>query len=394
MKFFTSILTLVLSLAGFGLFAQPLNLPVTFNDDSINYGLTDFGGNASEIVVDPTDAGNKVARSTKTAGAELWAGTTIGGSVGFSSPVPFAAGNTTMTVRVWSPDAGIPVLLKAEAASDPTISVETLANTTVAMAWETLTFDFSNQAPGTAAINFGNSYNKVSIFFNFGTTGAQAGEKTYFWDDVQFGGEPVETSTIKFQVDMSDYTGSFTTAFISGGFNDWSGGANPLTDMGDGIWETTLTFTNGTILEYKFQLDEWSVDEQFQDGDPCTLTDPSGQFVNRVLEVTQDGTVCYEWQTCISCVPVSVFERPVVDLTLFDLVPNSVIDNTLIKFNTEVSDKKEVRIFNTSGMLISQFRVDAFTTQFLLPTADLAPGMYFVYVQAGQQMATKRMIKL
>jgi hypothetical protein len=93
-----------------------------------------------------------------------------------------------MTVRVWSPDAGTPIRLKVENAANPTISVETEANTTVAGQWQTLEFNFANQAPGTAALNVANTYNKLSLFFNFGTTGAMAGEKTYYWDDVKFGG--------------------------------------------------------------------------------------------------------------------------------------------------------------------------------------------------------------
>ena len=95
-----------------------------------------------------------------------------------------------MSVRVWSPDAGIQVRLKVEDAADPTKSVETEATTTVANAWETLTFDFANQAAGTAALNLAYTYNKISIFFNFGVTGAVAGAKTYYFDDVAFGGTP------------------------------------------------------------------------------------------------------------------------------------------------------------------------------------------------------------
>ncbi len=171
---------------------DPVSLPVTFDDDEINYGLTDFGGNASEIIVDPTNAENKVAKSIKTETAETWAGTTIGGTVGFDAPIAFAEGSTTMTVAVWSPTAGTPVRLKVEAASDPTITVETETNTTVAEAWEVMSFDFSNEAPGTAELNFASSYNKASIFFNFGTDGATAGEQTYYWDDVEFGGGGVE----------------------------------------------------------------------------------------------------------------------------------------------------------------------------------------------------------
>ncbi|MHC1778388.1 MAG: T9SS type A sorting domain-containing protein [Lentimicrobium sp.] len=166
---------------------DPIYLPVTFENEELNYGLTDFGGTASEIVVDPDNNENKVAKTIKTESAETWAGTTVGGNIGFGSPIPFAVGETFMTVEVWSPEAGTPVRLKVEAANDPTISVETEATTTVANGWQTLVFDFSNEATGTAELNFAYSYNKASIFFNFGTTGAAAGEQTYYWDDMKFG---------------------------------------------------------------------------------------------------------------------------------------------------------------------------------------------------------------
>jgi hypothetical protein len=175
-----------------------LELPVTFENAELDYGLTDFGGNASEIVVDPTNAGNKVAKSVKTVEAELWAGTTVGGTAGFASAIPFAEGATKMSLRVWSPTAGIPVRLKVEASNDPTISVETEATVTLAGQWEILIFDFANQAPGTEAINFSRSYNKASVFFNFGTTGAEAGEQTYYWDDMVFGELVVEEQVITF----------------------------------------------------------------------------------------------------------------------------------------------------------------------------------------------------
>ncbi len=164
-----------------------IDLPVTFEGTTVNYALTDFGGNASTVEADPTNAANTVAKTIKTAGAELWAGTTIGTNAGFASDIPFTESETKMTVRVWSPDAGIPIRLKAEDSGDPTRSVETEAMTTIAGDWQTLEFDFANEAAGTAAINFSFVYDKLSIFFNFGTTGAMAGEKTYYWDDVKFG---------------------------------------------------------------------------------------------------------------------------------------------------------------------------------------------------------------
>jgi hypothetical protein len=171
-----------------------MNLPVTFDDATVDYGVVGFGGaEQSSIVTDPTLASNKVAKVIKTNTAELWAGTTVTAvnaasfQTGFSGNIPFAAGATKMNVRVWSPHAGIPVRLKVEDKNDGTHSCETEATVTVASGWQTLEFDFANQATGTAALNLAFSYNKASIFFNFGTTGAVAGERIYYFDDVKFG---------------------------------------------------------------------------------------------------------------------------------------------------------------------------------------------------------------
>ena len=124
-----------------------------------------------------------MAQTTKAAGAETWAGTTVDAG---AAVYPLTAAASTMTVRVWSPAAGITVRLKTENAADGTLSVETDAVTTMAGAWETLTFDFANQADGTAALNESVTYDKLSIFFNFGVAGD---DSVYYWDDVTFGGD-------------------------------------------------------------------------------------------------------------------------------------------------------------------------------------------------------------
>jgi hypothetical protein len=153
--------------------------------------LTGFGGAEDATVVnDPTNASNKVAKVVKSAGAELWAGTTVSICPNTALvALPFTTANRSMSVRVWSPDAGIPVRLKIEDAADGGKSVETEATTTQANAWQNLTFNFAAPAPGTAAMNLAHTYNKASIFFNFGKTGAQAGgAKTYYFDDLKFVG--------------------------------------------------------------------------------------------------------------------------------------------------------------------------------------------------------------
>jgi hypothetical protein len=151
--------------------------------------LTGFGGaEGSTIVADPTNAANKVARVVKDASAQLWAGTTVSNLPNQAiAPIGFTATNRTVTLRVWSPTAGTPVRLKVESATDNTKSVETEATTTVAGGWQTLSFNFANQAAGTAALNLATVYDKASVFFNFGTTGAAAGgARTYYFEDLVY----------------------------------------------------------------------------------------------------------------------------------------------------------------------------------------------------------------
>ncbi len=152
-----------------------IDMPVTFEDTTVNYTLTDFGGNAHQVVVDPTNPNNTVAEVTKTQAAQLWAGTTISTPNGFASAIPFTMNDSVISVRVWSPDAGIPVRLKAEDHTNPGISVETETLTSTSGEWETMYFNFFDEVNGTAAINFANTYDMASIFFNFGTDGATAG---------------------------------------------------------------------------------------------------------------------------------------------------------------------------------------------------------------------------
>ncbi|KAA9037605.1 hypothetical protein FW778_16045 [Ginsengibacter hankyongi] len=163
--------------------SSQINLPVNFEDPNIDYTMTDFGNNVTVDAIDPVVTTNHVKLTTKPAGAQTWAGTTIGTPLGFATPIAFTAGRLKMTVRVYSPAAGIDVKLKVEDHNDPTRSVETDVLTTVANQWETLTFDFSQPASGTASWNPSFTYDKASIFFDFGNTGDG---RVYYWDDVKF----------------------------------------------------------------------------------------------------------------------------------------------------------------------------------------------------------------
>ena len=187
-----------------------LALPVTFDIAGINYEVIDFGNNQSVEAVDPVSAGNKVKKTTKPTGAETWAGTTIG--AGFTSRIPFTASTTQMSIRVYSPAAGIRVRLKVEDRTNNTRSVETEAMTQAANTWETLVFDFANQSSGTAAMNLTYNYDMASVFFDFGVAGSG---KVFYWDDVRFLTTNVIPNYLALPLDFQSTT--YTYPFINFG---------------------------------------------------------------------------------------------------------------------------------------------------------------------------------
>ncbi|MBL0133134.1 MAG: hypothetical protein IPP79_03520 [Chitinophagaceae bacterium] len=190
-----------------------INLPVTFDANGVNYTMTDFGNNQTVDGTDPLNNANKVKITTKANGAETWAGTTIGTSAGFASAIPVNTTTSQMSVRVYSPAAGLHIRLKIEDHLDPNKSVETEAITGASNTWETLIFDFINPAPGTAAINNGYTYDKASIFFDFGNAGTG---KVFIWDDVKYLATNV-VNGIALPLDFE--SGSLTYTF-----NDFDGG--------------------------------------------------------------------------------------------------------------------------------------------------------------------------
>ena len=212
---------------------------ITFDDPAISYGLTGFGGaEDSTIVADPTGGTNQVVQVNRSGSAETFAGTTVSTGLNNSTPtIPFDAASPQMTVRVYSPAAGIPVRLKVENANDPAVSVETEALTTVANTWEELTFDFTNEVGGTPAFSASATYNKVTIFFNFGTDGATAGAQTYFFDDIDVGsggggGPGPMFSAITFDDPAVTYTlRGFGGAEDSTVVGDPTGGANQVVQV-------------------------------------------------------------------------------------------------------------------------------------------------------------------
>ena len=158
------------AVTSFSVTAQTMDLPITFDDASLDYELAAFGGGPSNAIsamvgTDPVDPTNSVLSITKDVGSDCWAGTTVFNNSCLANPIPFGPGNMTMQIDVYSPAAGIPFLLKVENCGNGGIFSELIAVTTVANTWETLTFDFSMGCVNPPDLN--NVYDKISVFPNF-----------------------------------------------------------------------------------------------------------------------------------------------------------------------------------------------------------------------------------
>jgi len=253
-----------------------IDLPLDFEGETVNYALTDFGGNATVLGVDPSDATNAVAITTKTTGAETWAGTTMGTNLGFASVIPFTETETKMSVKVYSPAIGIQVRLKVEDHNDATLTAETEATTTVANDWEVLEFDFSTVAEGTNPFNLATNFDKASIFFNFGVVGS---DMVYYWDDVRFianviatspsEGAPIPPTRIETDV-ISIFSEAYTDVSDTNFNPDW--GQATVVTTEDIAGNSTLKYANLTYQGTEFasqdvsgmeflHIDLWTADD-------------------------------------------------------------------------------------------------------------------------------------
>lgn len=194
---------------------------------------------------------------------------------------------------------------------------------------------------------------------------------------------------VTFKVNMAGYTDPFDVVYISGNFNSWDGGANPMTDAdGDGIWETTVSFFTGNH-EYKFQVDQWTAQEEFMGGESCTVT--AGNFVNREVAVAGDMEVCFDWNTCDACAGVNVNDL-VTDNSIFTVQPSIVQSSTQLIFGEQFTGEKSVSVFNALGQIVSTATLPAFAGNYTLEAAQLENGLYFVNVRTEGKQQTQRII--
>lgn len=216
-------------------------VPVNFEDPNLDYtffgfGDPNFGPIPTAIIANPDPSGinttNTVVQIDKPSGSQVWAGA----SMPLANPIDFANNGTTLTIKVWSPRANVPILFKTEDVNsppdnngNPSVFAEVIATTTVANQWEELSFDMTTFAGFSTSIDYGN----VIIFPDFNSTGQ--GE-TFYFDDIEF-------ASLKFPVNFETSSLNYTWF----GFGDPNFGPIPANVVANP--DASGMNTSGTVLE-------------------------------------------------------------------------------------------------------------------------------------------------
>ena len=155
--------------------ARATGTVITFEDAS-QYAITPFESAEASVVTDAHAGFNGTHALKFTHGA----GTSSGATIAKTNTPLISSGNTTITAMVYSPIAGRTMRMKVENQHNNGQSVEAMATSAMSVGWQTLTFDFMNEAVGTAEFNSAFTYDMISVFPGWGTTSSDI----YFIDDI------------------------------------------------------------------------------------------------------------------------------------------------------------------------------------------------------------------
>ena len=188
---------------------------------------------------------------------------------------------------------------------------------------------------------------------------------------------PPTPVNVTFQSDRNSILGTFTTAYVSGTMNGWSGDADMMSDDdGDGVYTATLSLLPGSY-EFKYTADSWAIQENLDPATAdsvCTLT--TGAFTNRFITIgAADTTLDVQcWEECGPCANIGIEE----EAASFVVKPNPASDVLFIENTTGTTSN--VAVYSITGARVMEATFDA---EARLDVASLPRGMYIVRVQNG-----------
>jgi hypothetical protein len=238
----------------------------------------------------------------------------------------------------------------------------------------------SIQAPETITykVTFSNNNNTMTADIDFGL-----GWWRFVYDRTD--APEITNPNVTFSVDMSQYTGTIGTGvFLNGSFNNWCGECTPMTNVGNNIWETTVSLPAGGI-QYKFTVDGWSAFEEFPEVLPC-IDNVADEFNNRYYEVTSDfsiPTVCFN--SCEACL-TSLNEKDL--LNKLSITPNPSNDKIEITTN---SVPTSIQVIDFSGAKVLELN-KLNSSKNVIDVSKFAAGVYLLNVHTAEGIMIEKLI--
>lgn len=193
------------------------SLPVSFDETTPPVVAGFNGAEGSTIKAAPSGGSGKALNVLRT-GGDPWAGAKM-----TTSAIPFAAGHRTITARVYSPKAGVPIKVKAETAAG-VATAEAAATTAVVVGWQTLTWALSDA-------DLTKAYTALVLLPDLGTVSPTSGD-SYYFDDITLTDDapPAPTNYVFLDSNSIGFSANGTTAsavtYSMANFQSSTGGIN------------------------------------------------------------------------------------------------------------------------------------------------------------------------
>jgi hypothetical protein len=189
--------------------------------------------------------------------------------------------------------------------------------------------------------------------------------------------EPV---SVTLNLDLGDVVA--TSAEVTGSFNNYCVGCQPMTSLGNNQYTLTFDVMPG-VHYYQFTINGGNQLENLAEG-TCTVAFEFG--IARELVASEDvtvGMVC--WESCAPCL-VNVEE---VNAIQFVVSPNPVNTHCTIQFNQ--GSMAAYQLIDAMGRVVLDGSTNG-AKQITLATDQLPAGLYQVVVADGSRQFTQKII--
>lgn len=200
--------------------------------------------------------------------------------------------------------------------------------------------------------------------------------------------DPIPTKEVTFLVEMTGFDISANGVHLAGNFQGWNPGGTPMTDIGNGFYEVTVSIPVAvSAIQYKFvNGNDWG----FEETPPQDCAINNNRFAALPLSPDPIRLPGVMFGTCELAVAVS----ELVVGNQFTLSPSVSSDRVMVNWELSRAEAVTLSVFNLNGQLMTseKFPSSELTSNRLLEVGNWAPGMYLVYLRSNRAHSVRKLI--